>query len=97
MYAVYGLTEDRSKIEKFLGYTPASFFESFTDPEKWSVKVIDLPDGTSRVGRAFGRAFFVFAGSLKANADDIMSYMGIKIVHDEGSDTSQVDARESMM
>ena len=86
MYAVYGLTEDRTKIEKFLGYTPASFFESFTDPDRWSVEVIVMPDGTSKVGRVFGRAFFVFAGSLKATPDDIMSYMGVKVVHDAAPD-----------
>ena len=94
---MYGLTDDHTKIEKFLGYTPASFFESFTDPDNWSVEVIEMPDGTSRVGRAFGRAFFVFAGNLKANPDDIMSYMGVKMVMDQDTDTTGVDSRNHMV
>lgn len=76
MYAVYGLSEDKESIETFIGYIPATFFSNFTNPELWTVKTLDLPDGTQRIGRLSGRAFFAAASQLRANIDEIKHYMG---------------------
>lgn len=77
MYAVYGLDEEKKLVEEFVGYVPASFFRVFTDPTHWSVKVIDMPDGNSRTGRLFHRAFFVNVSNIRAPNAKIMQYMGI--------------------
>lgn len=76
MYAVYGLDEDKEKVEVFIGYVPASFFETFTNPELWGVTFLRLLDGREQVGRLCGRAFFVQAASMRAGKDKLREYMG---------------------
>lgn len=76
MYAVYGLKEKEDEVEKFIGYVPASFFESFSQPALWSVVTINLPNGKRTSGRLCGRAFFASAGNMKASKDEICRYMG---------------------
>lgn len=76
MYAVYGLTENKREVETFIGYVPASFFESFTNPELWEVKFLRLPNGNERVGRLCHRAFFVQTDNLRASKDKLLEYMG---------------------
>lgn len=77
MYAVYGLNEKAEKIEEFIGYVPASFFESFTDPTGWKVKMMTLPSGDEALGRLFGRALFVQQSNLRASKAVIAKYMGL--------------------
>ena len=76
MYAVYGLTQEKDDIEVFIGYVPASFFSAFTEPDKWEVKSMTLPDGEKKIGRLFGRAFFLHTQNLRASKDMIAEYMG---------------------
>ena len=77
MYAVYGLDESKEKVERFLGYIPATFFAEFNKPEYWEILILDLGDRNLRVGRLFGRAFFVPATHIKAKREDIFEYMGV--------------------
>lgn len=79
MYAVYGLKENRSEVEQFLGYIPASFFDQFTDQTGWTVSTITLNDGRKAVGRVRGRAFFVSASNLRASKSAIEGYMGVSL------------------
>lgn len=76
MYAVYGLNKAKDEIEAFLGYVPATFFEAFTEPSLWSVETIVLANGKEKIGRLYGRAFFVPAVHLRANHVLIAEYMG---------------------
>lgn len=76
MYAVYGLTKEKDDIEVFIGYVPASFFSVFTEPDKWEVKSMTLPDGEKKIGRLFHRAFFVPVSNLRATKSMISEYMG---------------------
>lgn len=76
MYAVYGLDESKVNIEAFIGYVPASFFDVFTDSSLWSVATAIDNDGRERIGRLYGRAFFVHASNLKARTEEIVRYMG---------------------
>ena len=80
MYAVYGLKETSDEIEEFLGYTPATFFDNFSDPTIWSIGVIPGPDGIERVGRICGRAFFVSVFNLKPVIDRVKQFMGDEAV-----------------
>ena len=75
MYAVYGLKETSDEIEEFLGYIPATFFDNFSDPTIWSIKIIPI-DGIEKVGRICGRAFFVSVFDLKADIEEVKKYMG---------------------
>ena len=75
MYAVYSLDEN-DDVNKFIGYIPATFFEQFTSPELWGVEFKTLPNNNKKVGRTFGKAFFVSASHLKASPEDVINQMG---------------------
>ena len=76
MYAVYGLDKKKAKAEAFIGYVPSSFFDVFTDSSRWTVATATDLEGKEKIGRLYGRAFFVHVSHLKARLDDIISYMG---------------------
>ena len=76
MYAVYGLDESKRKVQTFLGYVPATFFDVFTDSSLWTVATATDLDGKEKIGRLYGRAFFVHVSHLKARLESIIEYMG---------------------
>lgn len=77
MWAVYGLSEDGKRAEKFLGYIPASFFKDYADADKWDVKFVDLPDGTKRLGWHRGRALFCDVRDLRADMAEVERYINM--------------------
>ena len=77
MYAVYALNEEKTKVERFLGYIPASYLSDFIDPNKWSVASFRVLTGKPEIGRVYGRAFFVNTRHLVVKDEILFGYMGV--------------------
>ena len=79
MWAVYELEGDKTTVKKFIGYMPAFILDRYQeDADCWDVKLLVLPDGTNRVGRARGRGFFCSVNDLRADVTYVEKLMGFE-------------------